>query len=401
MIPRFKPDLGPPELRALLCTHPGAVARFEQRFAQRFGATDAVAFPYGRSALWAMLQAVGVRDAEVIVPAYTCSVVAYAVSMSGNRPRFVDIRLDDYNMDLDLLAAAIGPATRAVVATHIFGYPLDLDQLTAIMVDAERRWGHKIWLIQDCAHAFGATWRGRLVGETGDVALYALNVSKMMTAIFGGMLTFSDPELAATVRHWRDAQFRQPSWRKPWLRRLYLAATAAAFTEPVYGLTWWLQERTSWLDRLTRSYHLDDHIAMPPDHRDTMLDVEAAVGLMQLERYDAIIARRRSNAAFFNDSLKPRPGWVPPPIVEGATYSHYVMRVPDRAACVAAAARQGLHLGELIQYSVPQLAPYAHAASEHPNADLASRSTINVPVDAACTEARRGRIVAVLNGLPP
>lgn len=399
MIPRFKPELGGAELRALMGTHPGAVAQFEQRFAQRFGAADAVAFPYGRSALWAMLQAVGVRDAEVIVPAYTCSVVAYAVSMSGNRPHFVDIRLDDYNMDLDLLAAAIGPATRAVVATHLFGYPMDLDRLTAIVADAERRWGHKIWLIQDCAHAFGATWRGRLVGEAGDAALYALNVSKIMTAIFGGMLTFSGTELAGTVRRWRDAQFRQPSWRKAWLRRMYLAAAAAAFFEPVYGLTWWLQERTSWLDRLTRSYHLDDRISMPPDHLDNMLDVEAAVGLVQLERYDAIIARRRANAAFLDESLKRRPGWVPPPLVAGATYSHYVLRVPDRAACVAAAARQGLHLGELIQYSVPQLAPYRHAASEHPNADLASRSTINVPVDAACPEARRGRIVAVLNGL--
>ncbi|MBP8100870.1 MAG: DegT/DnrJ/EryC1/StrS family aminotransferase [Burkholderiaceae bacterium] len=401
MIPRFKPELGVAELRALLGPHPGAVAHLEQGFARKFGAAEAVAFPYGRSALWAMLQAVGVHDAEVIVPAYTCSVVAYAVSMSGNRPRFVDIRLDDYNMDLDLLAAAIGPATRAVVATHLFGYPLDLDRLTAIVADAERRWGHKIWLIQDCAHAFGATWRGRLVGQAGDAALYALNVSKMMTSIFGGMLTFSDPELAASVRRWRDAQFRQPSWRKPWFRRLYLAAAAAAFTEPVYGLTWWLQERTPWLDRLTRSYHLDDQIAMPPDHLDRMLDVEAAVGLVQLERYDAMIARRRANAAFLDENLRRRAGWVLPPIVEGATYSHYVVRVPDRAACVAAAARQRLHLGELIQYSAPQLAPYGHATSEHPNADLASRSTINVPVDAACNEARRGHIVAVLNGLAP
>ena len=76
-------------------------------FAEKFQAIDAVAFPYGRSAQWAFLKALGIENAEIIMPAYTCSVVAHAVTLSGNEPRFIDIDLHDYNMNLDLAEAAI------------------------------------------------------------------------------------------------------------------------------------------------------------------------------------------------------------------------------------------------------------------------------------------------------
>ena len=101
MIPRFKPLLGWLELYRLFFYKKGSVRLFERAFAKKFNAVDAVAFPYGRSAQWAFFKALGINGSEVIMPAYTCSVVAHAVSLSGNKPRFVDITLDDYNMNLD------------------------------------------------------------------------------------------------------------------------------------------------------------------------------------------------------------------------------------------------------------------------------------------------------------
>ena len=380
MIPRFKPWLGWAELSAVFRPNIGAVERFEKEFARTFNAVEAVSFPYGRSALWAFLNAVGVRDAEVVMPAYTCSVVAHAISLSGNRPRFVDIRLGDYNMDLDLLSAALNERTRAVVATHLFGYPLDLSRLEAIISEAEIRYGNKIWLIQDCAHSFGATWKGRLVGNSGDVALYGLNISKMITSIFGGMLTFTNASLAAQVRSWRDATFTSPSWRKEWQRRFYLIAVYIAFSKPIYGFTWWLQQNTSLLNRLTDSYHLDDKIHFPPDYKEKMLNIESAVGLEQLKKYPKIIAKRRSIAKYYNLNLPNNTNWILPPMIEGATYSHYVVRVTDRRGCVLKMAALGLHLGELIQYSVAELGAYKHFDSVCPIADYVSRNTINIPI---------------------
>lgn len=392
MIPRFKPWLGWAEVRALFRRNRGAVELFENDFARAFGSVEAVAFPHGRSALWAFLNAVGVTDAEVVMPAYTCSVVAHAISLSGNRPRFVDIRPDDYNMDLNLLPTALNERTRAVVATHLFGYPLDLERVETIIVDAEARYGHKIWLIQDCAHSFGASWKGRLVGSSGDVALYGLNISKMMTSIFGGMLTFSNPELAAQVRTWRDARFQRPSWFKGWQRRLYLLAVYIAFSKLVYGFTWWLQEKTPLLNRLTKSYHLDDEIRFPPGYDEKMLDVEAAVGLVQLKKYPEIIARHRHIAAYYDRCVPRRPDWALPPQIDGATYSHYVVRVPNRGNTVAELASRSIQLGELIQYSVSHLSSYAAEKQMCTNSSIASRCTINLPLYPELTDDQLKRV---------
>lgn len=383
MIPRFKPWLGWPEFAALFRRNRGAVERFEKAFAQAFQAVDAVAFPYGRSAQWAFFKAMGIENAEIIMPAYTCSVVAHAVSLSGNTPRFIDIDLHDYNMNLDEAEAAITEHTRAIIATHTFGYPQDLDRLEAMVKRAEARYGHKVWLMQDCCHAFGAEWQGRMIGTSGDVAVYAFNISKIMTSIFGGMLTFQDQALADKVRTWRDAHYHQAHWLKAIQRRLYLLAVYIAFNEKVYGLTWWLQEKTPLLNRLTKAYHLDDQIHFPPDYLDQMLNVEAAVGLAQVRKYPRIIQRRRDNALWYDQHLERREGWEFPPIVKGATYSHYVVRVPDRGAVVEEYAAIRIHLGELIQYSIPELPCYFPCGRDCANARLASVSTINFTVSEA------------------
>lgn len=382
MIPRFKPDLGWPEFKALFNRKKGAVVRFEREFAKKFHAVDAVAFPYGRSAQWAFFNAIGLKDAEVIMPAYTCSVVAHAITLSGNKPIFIDIDLDDFNMNLELIPKAINKNTRAIIATHTFGYPQNLERLEEIVRDAEAEYGHKIWLIQDCCHAFGAKWNGRLVGTSGDVAVYAFNISKIITSIFGGMLTFQDKQLANQVRVWRDQHYNQAPWIKGVQRRLYLLAIYFAFNRKIYGFTWWLQEHTPLLNRFTKSYHLDNKIHFPPDYLDKMMEVEASVGLEQLKKYPKIVESRCSAAYYFDKSLPRNRGWVFPPLMNGATYSHYVVRVQDRREVLLEYAKKGMHLGELIQYSIPNTEPYSNGMSQMcPNALDASKKTVNFPVN--------------------
>ena len=102
MIPRFRPSLGIQEFLKIFSFNIGAVRKFEKEFANKFNAVDAIAFPYGRSAQWAFFNAVGLKNSEIIMPAYTCSVVAHSISLSNNIPRFIDINLDDFNMNLDI-----------------------------------------------------------------------------------------------------------------------------------------------------------------------------------------------------------------------------------------------------------------------------------------------------------
>ena len=395
MIPRFQPAIGIDELRALASPPAGAVERFEHAFASHFQCTDAVAFSYGRTALWALLQALEIESAEVIVPAYTCSVVAHAVTLSRNTCRFVDATLTDYNMDLDQVAAAISPATRMVVATHLFGFPLDVDRLRAIVDDAERRYGHRIWIVQDCAHAFGARLHGRFVAAEPDIALFGLNISKTMTSIFGGMLATRDSGLAARIRTWRDAHARKAPAAKALARRAYLVAAAAAFQNTVYGAVRWLQDDTPVLNRLTTAYHRDDEIRFPPDYREGMLDVEAAIGLVQLARLEEFERRRWENARHYIATLTAPADWSMPPLVDGATYSHFVVRVADRAREIARFRRAGVQAGEVIEYSVPHLSSYAAAndPARFPNALLCSQHVINLPVHPTLSDAERQRVV--------
>lgn len=398
MIPRLKPAFDGDEIAAALRQSSSTdVRQFERAFAAKFEAVDAVAFPYGRTALKMFFEAVGLKDAEVIAPSYTCVVVQHAIVLSGNLPVFVDNTMTDYNMDLDQVAAAITPKTGAIVATHLFGFPLDNVRLRAIVAEAEQRFGHKIWIIQDCAHAFGARWKGRLVNQDGDTGLYGLNISKVMSSIFGGMLTFNDRALADQVRQWRDAHLTRGRLMKSFLRLVYLAATYPAFHKVPYGLVHYLQYRTPLLDRLTKAYHLDAEVRFPPDAGEQMLPIEARVGLAQLQKYNWMIERRRTHAARYLAGLGGVPGWVLPPMPDGATFSHFPVRVPDRQKAVDHFAAHGVHLGEVVEYSVAHLAAYRRYAEglELPNSHYCSEHMINLPVHPQLTDAECARIVEI------
>lgn len=390
MIPRFSVPFGARELSALALPAHHGVADFERSFAAKFGASDAIAFAYGRTAQWAFLQAVGVHDAEVVMPAYTCSVVAHAVTLSGNTPVFVDISLDDYNPTPDRIADAITSRTRAVIATNTFGYPQDAANLRAVVTDAENRFGHKVWLVQDCAHAFGATSGGDLVANAGDVALFGLNVSKIISSIFGGMLTFNDANLAAQVRQWTERMLCSSGVLREFRQRAYGLAATAALSRAGVTLTQALLARTRLLDHWATAYHLDDRVRFPPDHDLEMTRIGATVGVSQLRRYDKIIANRRASAAAYASRLQMGPETMMGPLRDGATYSHYVVRVPDREATVAQWRKSGVQLGELIQYSIPHMSSY-HGPNVvgFENSLLASRHLVNFPVNARPRDVER------------
>lgn len=384
MIPRLKPYLGWEEAGALLGSGSSSVERFEAEFARTFDVRHAIAFPYGRSALWAFFKAVGLAGEEVLQPAYSCVVVAHATVLSGNTPVFVDCNLRDYNMDLEHFASMLNEKTRVVIPTHVFGYPMDVNTVDEIVRTAENRYGHKIWVVQDCAHSFDARWDGKPVSRAGDVALYGLNISKMITSIFGGMLTTNDGGLAERIRTWRDDHFHKPAILKSMLRRLYLLAVYPAFNDSLYGLVYWLQNETPFLDMLTKAYHLDEKVHFPPDFMDFMLGIEAEVGRRQLMKYDEIISRRRETAAYYNKALTTAKIDNLPPLIEGATYSHYVIRAEDREEVMKAMAGRGVQVGQLIEYSVPHISSYLQYSdpSRFPNSLLCSRHTINLPIHA-------------------
>ncbi|MGE3546513.1 MAG: DegT/DnrJ/EryC1/StrS family aminotransferase, partial [Kofleriaceae bacterium] len=180
--------------------HP-TVGELERSFAAFHGANHGIATANGTVSLEIALQAAGVAPGdEVIVPPITFVASAAAILRIGAKPVFVDIHPGTLNIDLDAAKDAIaarsanGAHVRAIVAVHFAGLPVDMDQLMALCGD------HQLVLIEDCAHAHGAEWRGRKVGSFGSFGSFSFQASKNMTAGEGGMLTAIDPAIAERAR---------------------------------------------------------------------------------------------------------------------------------------------------------------------------------------------------------
>lgn len=375
MMSRLKADLGLQELVAALKTNGGDLNAFESAFATLAGQKFALAFPYGRTALIAILQALDLRDREVICPSYTCVVVPHAIMYSHNVPVFVDCSEADMNMDLGLVSDATSNLTGAVVATSLFGEPVDLEALGRL---------GDIPVIQDCAHSFFAEFKGRKVSREGVCAYYGLNISKMMTSVFGGMVTTDDSVFFERLKQQRDQLLTRASWLKSFQRLAYLAAVYPAFSRSGYKLVNKL-ERAGALARFS-DYYDEVSIDMPDDYQVQMTDLEARVGIVQCQKYSKIVDHRRMISAIYHGRLEGISSLKLPPMTAGATFSHFVIRSPLAPALRQLSLRDGYQLGEIIEYDIPSLASYSKCRKIGPGySQSLPGKVINLPVHMGVT----------------
>ena len=171
------------------------VARFEKRFASMHGCNHGIAVVNGTVSLRLALIAAGIRAGEeVIVPAYTFFSTASAVIEANAVPVFVDIDPDTFNLDPAAVKAAVTPRTRAILPVHFAGQPAEMD---AIMAIAKK---HKLIVIEDAAHAHGASYKKSPAGSIGHMGSFSFQSSKNLTAGEGGILVTHDDALAETCR---------------------------------------------------------------------------------------------------------------------------------------------------------------------------------------------------------
>lgn len=352
MIPRLKADLRLSDLAALWPSGNSArdVERFERAFAALAGQKHAIAFPYGRTSQIAILNALGKPGAEVICPSYTCVVVPHAIVKAGMKPVFVDSNEDDFNMDWDFVREASSPDTAAVIATSIFGHPVNGEAFQAYREDYP-----DTIILQDCAHSFLANDTHR----EGLAAFYGLNVSKIITSVFGGMVTTDDDSFAAKICAVREQTLKSGGIAHEIRRSLYLTAVMIAFTRPVYGVVN-LMERQHLLDRFVK-YYDPSVIDLPKDAFVAMGGLESRIGLRQCERYHSIIEHRRYLAKIYHEKLSGVGDLLLPPRHEGMTVSHFVVRTSHAAQIKSACLDKGIQLGELIDYDCSDMPTYQEA----------------------------------------
>ncbi len=222
------------------------VEAFEQEFGRYIGSRECIACNSGTDALYLALRAlnIGAGD-EVITTPFTFIATAETVSAAGGTPVFVDIDPHTFNLDLDQLAAAITPRTKAIIPVHLFGRPLDMTRLMAIAQ------AHNLLVIEDCAQATGATWAEQRVGSIGHVGCFSFYPTKNLGACGdGGAVTTNDPTIAAQIKMLRDHGRRSGYYHEvPGVNSRLDAVQAAILRVKLRYLDQWNQQRQTAADR--------------------------------------------------------------------------------------------------------------------------------------------------------
>jgi perosamine synthetase len=274
------------------------IAEFEHALAEYIGAADAIAVPSGRGGFKLLFDGLGLHPgAEIICSAFGYPIVPFLVKSLGYDLKFVDCETTTLGVDPDKLEAAISNNTAAVIATHLYGVPCQID------IIAEITKSHGSALIEDCAHCYGAAVDQQKVGTFGDAGCFSFETSKVINTMGGGMVTVNSASLGEQIR--KAARDGTPNNVKWLLKRLAKTTFESLVTNPVlFNLGVYQALRLiprGEEDRFASGYHGDEVSMSGKMGRYT--NYQARLGLRSMKSVDDTVARRRANAERLIDQL--------------------------------------------------------------------------------------------------
>ncbi|MFI6247672.1 DegT/DnrJ/EryC1/StrS family aminotransferase [Streptomyces sp. NPDC051016] len=338
------------------------VAAFEKAFAERVGAEHGIAVSSCTTALHLSLVALGIGPGdEVVVPSLSFIASANAVRYVGAEPVFADVDPATGNLTPATVDAVRTARTRAVLAVHQGGVPADVHALRAACADWD------LPLVEDAACAIGSTVGGKPVGHGALLAAWSFHPRKLVTTGEGGMITTDDAEWAARLRRLREHGMNAS------------AADRHASNKPV----------------------LESYLEVGFNYR--MTDVQAAIGLVQLGKLDAMIARRRELAARYDALLHDVPGLTPvrdPAHGTSNFQSYWVLLDEDfpagRDDLLAALSEAGVSARRGIMAAHLEPAYADHPRAPLPVTERLTRDSLILPLFHTMTEAQQDRVVTAL-----
>jgi perosamine synthetase len=334
------------------------VREFEAAFAERVGAPDAVATTNCTTALQLALYVSGIGPGdEVIVPSMSFIATANSVWQNGATPVFAEIDPRTYNLDPAAAERAITERTKAIMPVHQLGLPADMDAFLAL---ADR---YGLAIVEDAACAIGATYKGRPIGSLGPLACFSLHPRKVITTGEGGMIAVGDAEVAERLR-----RLRQHAMDVSDLAR-HGAKDVIIESYPERG----------WNQRMT--------------------DMQATLGLCQLEALDEILALRRRAAERYTEAIE-RIGFVEPPFEPDyaqRTWQSYAVRLApdapvDRNELMRRMLRDGVPTRRGVM-TIHEEGAYGDVEVSLPRTEAASRESLMLPLFAGLTDEQQDHVI--------
>jgi perosamine synthetase len=379
MLPRFSPDYNCKLLAGALFSRTKTLD-FSSFFSQP------LFYRYGRSGLYlltkTLIELTGKK--RVVLPSYTCVVVANAVRLAGGEPFFVDSDPNSFLVSQKTLSKAVDDQTCLVIPTHLFGMSVDTDELLQEYSFEKNR----TFVLQDCAHSFFAKdSRGRNVAELGDGALFGMNISKLANGVRAGALIVRNEEIRARLLKMNPPDTRGifDRVRDYLFPRAYAVVAALMFHPALYSLVSWLSKNTSMLKSQT-DYYDENKIDLPPDFLAPLGEFEKRVLLRSLVQLDTRIEKRRETAKVYSEILSRQPGQFTVPVTfdSGWTWSHFPLAVPPHkrdGLRVFLESKFGVEIGIIVDYSVSDLGAYRKLGFlSTPRALELSKSVVNLPL---------------------
>ena len=356
MIPIARPVMGIDEKNAVLevlssgqLSQGPKVREFEASFAELCGVKHAIATTSGTSALHVALLAHGIGEGdEVITTSFSFIASANCALFVGARPVFADIEPEFYTIDPANISVRITSKTKAILPVHLYGQPCDMDAI----VEIARK--HDLIILEDACQAHGSTYNGLPVGSFG-TACFSFYPTKNITTIEGGMITTNDSKIAERARLIRD-----------------------------HGSP--------------RRY---EHVMLGYNLR--MNDLQAAIGLVQLEKLMGWNSQRQANAAYLTNELSKMKEVVPPKVRDGSqhVFHQYTIRINDRDEAAQKLRDKGIGVG--VHYPIPihKQPLYQELGYDDslPNSEIASQEVLSLPVHPSLSRANLDSIVEAVSTL--
>ena len=340
--------------------------QFERRFAAYVGARHAIAVASGTAALHLALAAIGLRAGEeVLVPTNTFTATAEVVTYFGARPVLVDIDPVTMNLDPDDAARRVTPRTRAIVPVHFAGQPCELEAIARL---AEQCGLH---IIEDAAHALPAAYRGQRIGTTSRLTAFSFYATKTLATGEGGMVTTDDDAFAERIRLLRLHGISRDAWKR------YSAEG-----------TWYYEVEAA-------------------GYKYNLTDLQAALGLVQLSKCDALWAARCQIAERYTRAFAGVSGLEVPRIREdrASAWHLYVLRLrPERLRIGRAPFIEALRersIGASVHFIPLHLQPfyrstYGYKPGDFPRAEREFRRCLSLPIYPAMTDREVDRVIAAV-----
>ncbi len=370
------------------------ITELEAAFHDYFPIKFATSFASGRTALFAILKSLGIKEGdEVLIQAYTCVAVVEPILWCQAKPIYVDCEID-FNLSPEDLRKKITPHCKAIIIQHTFGQPAQLEKIITLAKE------YNLFLIEDGAHSLGSTYQGQKIGTFGIASFWSFGRDKVISATFGGMVTTNDKNLAQKIAALKNS-FPYPS--KIWILRQLLHPLILWLAKKTYTfltLGKIILELAKKLKLISLAVETREKRGEAPVFAFQQLpNALAILTLNQFKKLDLFNSHRKKMAVFYTKVLKNNSHFILPKTRENSEsiYLRFTLLSVEAPKIIQEALQKGMELGSWYNTPIaPEGVDYAkvyYLEGSCPQAENFSRQSLNLPTHIQITAKDAQKIV--------